>query len=292
MVLLPPLAAGKRTLRARVALAGDERAENDADSLSVRVGPGPLALTEIQFHPSAGEGEWVEVWNGSGAPLALTDFTLSDRGTARGVPGGGEGALEPESLAVLCQDRAALLARYAGLDPRRLWQVIPWSALNNSDDSSGVADVVTLREADGTPCARVAYSAAGVPAGVPLEWRDGGWWPALDPAGTPLSPSRVPPALAGAFELSPRRVPPGAAVRLAWSLPWPRARVAAEVFDLAGRRVAWALSEAASPARGEREWRPAGLRPGLYLVVLRARAESGGVTLTATRPLRLEGLAP
>jgi hypothetical protein len=79
----------------------------------VRVGAGPLEITEIQFHPGAGEGEWVEVRNRDTQPLDLAGFTLSDRGTARGVPGAGREALAPESLAVLAQDRAALLSRFA-----------------------------------------------------------------------------------------------------------------------------------------------------------------------------------
>src|SRR5262249_23398753 len=57
------LAPGKRRLVLHAALPGDEAPENDTDSLWVRVGKGPLQLTEIQFHPASQEGEWVEVVN-------------------------------------------------------------------------------------------------------------------------------------------------------------------------------------------------------------------------------------
>ncbi|MBI5710876.1 MAG: lamin tail domain-containing protein [Candidatus Eisenbacteria bacterium] len=288
---LGALDEGKQWLRVRLALDGDEDPANDRDSLLVRCGPGPLELTEIQFHPAAGEGEWVEVRNRSGAPLDLAAFTLSDRGTGRGVPSLGEGALAPESLAVLAQERDALLAHYPALDPRRVWRVSPWSSLNNSDDSSGTADIVALREADGTPCEQVPYSAAGVPAGVPLERRDGGWWPASDPAGTPLSPPRPPPALASHFELARRRLASGATGHLAWALPWPRARLTVELYDLAGRRVARPIAEAAVPARGERDWAPGSLAPGVYVVMMRARPESGSESLSESRALRIEGAA-
>ncbi len=286
------LAAGKWRLRARVVLTGDEDPANDADSLTIRVGPGPLELTEIQFHPAAGEGEWVEVRNRSDRPLELGGFTLSDRGTARGVPNGGEGALAPESLAVLAQTPAALLAAFAGLDARRVWGVSPWSSLNNSDDSTGVADAVVLREADGTSCQRVEYSAAGLAAGVPLEWRDGGWWPASDPAGTPLAPPRALAALAQRFAIAPRRLAAGAAATLAWDLPWPRAHVWLDLYDLAGRRVARPLPEFAAPPRGERTWSTAGVTPGVYVALARARPDGTGDWVVGRSALRVEGSAP
>jgi len=288
-----PLAAGKRTLHVRLALAGDASAADDRDSLRVRVGPGPLEITEIQFHPAWGEGEWVEVRNRETSPLDPAGFTLSDRGAARGVPGGGSGALLPESLAVLAQDRAALLARYPALDPDRIWEVSPWSALNNANDSTGVADAAVLRESDGTLCDRAGYSAAGVPAGVPIELSSAGWRPSLVAGGTPLAPPRAPAAIATRFQVTPRRVRPGTVnARLAWSLPWERARVAVEVYDLAGRRALRALPETISTARGEREWRAEGLTPGLYLVVLSAHAEDGDGSLRETCAIRVEGASP
>ena len=293
-VPLSGLSAGKRVLRLRARLAGDASAANDADSLLVRVGPGPLEVTEIQFHPAAGEGEWVEVRNRSVAPLGLADFTLSDRRGAPGWPADGSGSLAAESLAVLAQDRRALLARFPALDATRVWEVRPWSSLNNGDDSTGVADVVTLREGDGTPCEQVPYSASGVPSGVPLERRDDGMWsPAADPLGGPLAPPRVLPPLAARFVVRPRRVSVGATVAsIGWDLPWPRGRIAVELYDLSGRRVAQVLPETAVPSRGERPWSAVGVTPGLYLLALLARADDGGGSLTATQPVRIEGSAP
>jgi hypothetical protein len=286
------LPAGRWRLRARVALPLDEAPDNDADSLPARAGPGPLEPTEIQFHPVAGEGEWVEVRNRSDAPLDLARFTLSDRGLSRGVPAGGEGALAPESLAVLAQSREALLAAFPALDRRRVWSARPWPTLNNSDDADGVADAVVLREADGTLSRRVEYSAAGVAAGVPLELRDGGWWPAGEPAGTPLAPPRALAPLARRFAFAPRRLAAGGTATLGWDLPWPRARVRLDLFDLAGRRVARPLAEFAAPPRGERAWSAAGVPPGLYVTLARARPEGAGEWIVERGALRLEGSAP
>src|SRR5262249_35836590 len=97
---LAGLREGRGALVARVQLVGDEASANDVDTLLARVGAGPLELTEIQFHPAAAEGEWVEVRNTSHAPLQLEAFKLGDHAGANGgiEPGG---ALAADSLAVL-----------------------------------------------------------------------------------------------------------------------------------------------------------------------------------------------
>jgi hypothetical protein len=287
---LPPLPAGRWLVSARVRAAGDESPENDGDTLRVIAGPCALAVSEIQFHPATSEGEWVEVRNVAGADVDLSVYTLSDRTATRARIGAGR--LPADSLGMLAQDRAALLARFPGLDTTRVWQAAPWPALNNTDDSTGVADAVVVRE-EGLPCARVDYSSAGVPTGVPLEWRDGAWWPSLSVQGSPLRPPEPPATLRSRFDVVPTRLRPGARrARLAWALPWSRGYVMVEVYDLAGRRVAMAFDEALVPGRGDRDWDLAALPPGLYVVALRARATSGGATLTETRALRVDGVEP
>lgn len=288
---IDPLPAGRWRLAVVGSVPADENAANDRDTLRVRIGSGPLAITEIQFHPADAEGEWVEVRNRSGAPVDLASFTLSDRGTARGVPRDGFGTLAPESLAVLAQDRAALLAAYPALDATRVWEVSPWAALNNSDDDTGVADEVVMRDTDALDVDRVAYHAGGIPAGVPLELRDGTWQPALDPRGSPLAPPKVLPPAARRFDVAPARVPAAAArVAITWALPWPRADVRADLYDLDGRRVAEILPERSAAGRGTRELTLAGAPAGVYWVVLEAHA-SGGERLTESRPLRIVGSA-
>jgi hypothetical protein len=283
-------AAGRRTLIARARAPGDAAEQNDADTLGVRVGPGPLEITEIQFHPAAGEGEWIEVRNRSGVPLALAGFTLSDRGETRTrVVDAVEVAAD--SLALLAQTRAALLAFYPGLDPSRVASVAALPSLNNSDDDGGIADIVTLRESDGLPADRVAYSAAGVPAGVPLEKDAGRWRPSTSPLGTPLAPPLAPATYAAGFAVSPRRVSSESPeVELSWQLPWQQAHVSVELYDMAGRRVTRLLDDAASAAAGTRRVRLDGAGPGVYVAILRARSERAQLTRTAL--LRIAGARP
>jgi hypothetical protein len=283
-------AAGRRSLEARVVAPGDGAALNDADTLAVRVGPGPLELTEIQFHPGAAEGEWVEVRNRSGAPLSLAGFTLSDRGDGR-VRILTESELPDDSLAVLAQDRAALLAAFPGLDSARVVTVAPWPSLNNSDAADGFADFVVLREADGLPVDRVGYSAAGVPAGTPLEKDAGAWASSSAPNGTPLQPPRHVPPGPVRFAASPRRVALAAPeLELSWQLPWPVADVTVELYDLAGRFVARLMDAQPSTALGTRRVRLDGAGAGVYALVLRAR--TARETFTRAVPVRVVGVTP
>lgn len=287
---LPGFGAGRRTLVAVVRLAEDERPENDSDTLTVRVGPGPLEITEVQFHPANGEGEWIEVANRSGDPLDVGAFTLSDRGGQPGTPRGGTGLIAPDSLAVFAQHRAELLVRFPDIDATRVWEVVPWSALNNTNGADGIADAAIVRERDGTLSDRVDYSSASVPSGVPLERRDGGWWPSLRALGTPLAPPVVPPAVAGSFRVSPRRIACGSGIAtLAWDVPWPRSRATLELYDLAGRRVARVIESLEIPSRGERSWSTRGLTPGVYVVVFHVVAADRSDQRTASQVLRVVG---
>jgi hypothetical protein len=118
-VALDVVREGRAELAARVLLTGDQAPLNDLDTLLVRIGRGPLELSEIQFHPAAAEGEWVEVRNRARESLALDGFRVGDRAGAAGRIEGGA-LLEPESLAVLAQDPTALLMAYPSLDATRV----------------------------------------------------------------------------------------------------------------------------------------------------------------------------
>lgn len=301
---LPPLAPGDSTrhvqplgallaargaIVVRVSLPGDDVASDDADTLLVRVGDDPVQITELQYHPAEAEGEWLELRNASVAPLALTGWTLADRSGTRGRIDGVP-RLEPDSLLVLAQSRAALLTRFPALDTARVREVAPWPSLNNSDDSTGVADVVELREADGVPAARLAYSAAGVRNGRPLTWLDGAWR-AADDAGTPLAPPARFVATTLAFSTPAPRVGSSAPLELGWSLPWSRARVTLELHDLAGRRVARLLEAASVAGRESRAFARPEVPAGVILARLTARPESGEGFVTRTLALRFEEAA-
>ncbi len=290
VVALPGLRAGGGWLRTRVLFAADEQPGNDADSLRVRVGVGPLTLTEVQFHPTRGEGEWVEVRNTSGAMLMLQGYSLADRSGTRGKAAAG--ALEADSLAVFAQDRAALLAAFPAIDSTRVQLLSPWPSLNNSDDDNGVADAVVLSEPDGLRTDALAYSAAGVPSGAPLEWREGAWR-AADAPGTPLAPPRSPaPPGTMAFALAATRLRNGAPLGVRWSLPWSDARITLELFALDGRRVARLAHELAVRGMEQRVFALSDVPPGMYMAALRAHPAKGSGELARAVVVRVDGVTP
>lgn len=289
-IALPALLVGRGALAARVGLVGDEAPGNDVDTLLVRVGPGPLALTEIQFHPATGEGEWIEVRNRDPLPLPLERFRVGDRSGANGSVEAGV-PLAPESLAVLAQDPVALLLARPSLDASRVRRVTPWAALNNTDDATGVADQVRIAETDGVPDERVSYSADGIAAGITLEWRDESWRPSEIAGGTPLAPPLARPPVAGGFHVDPRRLKTtGETVHFSWELPWPSPRVTLELYDLEGRRSRRIAGPVASGVRGEKPVTLEALPPGIYLAVLRAESDDG--TFTRVAPLRVDADRP
>lgn len=289
-VALMGLHEGRGTIVAAVMLAGDESPDNDRDTLRVRVGPGPLELTEVQFHPLASEGEWVEVRNRSGQPLALETFRVGDRAGAGGRIADGP-AMAADSLAVLAQDPTALLMAYPALAAARVRRVTPWAALNNTDDANGVADQVVLADADGVLVERVSYSGAGIAIGMTLE-RDGdAWRPSAAAGGTPLSPPRAPETVPGGFRADPRRLMTGRdVVHFAWELPWAESRVTLELYDLDGRRTRRLAGPLLSGVHGERPIALEVAEPGLYLAVLRAESVAGSLTRVAA--LRVEAPQP
>jgi hypothetical protein len=290
--LLGPLPAGKHVLRLRVTLRGDAASANDADSLRVRIGPGPLVAREIQFHPAGGEGEWVECLNAGPAALDPATYRIADRSGTQGTPRGGSGLLAPDSLVLFVQSRAGMMSRFPSLDPARVWEVAPWPALNNSNDVTGVADHVRLHEPDATLSDHVAYSASGVPNGVPLEWRGGAWWPSLAPAGTPLAPPVNPASVKGTFAFTAHRIAhPGVPAPFAWDLPWPAGRATLTVYDLSGRRVARPFIDLSVPARGERVLDTSNLPAGVYVVAFEVRPSGAGDPVVARAPLRIDGRA-
>ena len=291
LTLAPP--SGKVAFLARVNLPGDETATDDLDTLRARVGPGPLALTEVQFHPLDDAGEWIEVQAWDTGAVAAAGFKLHDRGGTVATARGGRG-LSPGERAVLAQRRDAFVAAHPTLDSSRVLAASPWPSLNNTDGADGIADVVALAEPDGTPSDALAYSASGVPAGVPLERLDDTHWsPSRVSGGTPLAPPLAPPSLARRFEARPARLTAGGGrARLAWDLPWGWVWLDVRAFDLAGRDAGPVLSRALRAGHTEAEWDPAPLPAGVYLLVLTAEPESGGAPVSETTAVRIVRRVP
>lgn len=143
----------------------------------LRVGRGRVLISEIQYDPAGEEGEWVELWNASDSPVSLAGWELAD---ASGCTTRLDG---PEDLAardhrIAAQKPDELLRACPGLSRE---MIAPrsgsWPTLNNGiDDDLGYADQIVLRDARGVPSDYVRYAPGDLDGnGIALErWIEGG----------------------------------------------------------------------------------------------------------------------
>lgn len=279
----------------------------------VRGGRGKILISEICYDPEAGEGEWIELLNVSGATQDLTGWMVSDvsgHATALGPAAVHLGAGE---YALVAEDPAALCARWPALSPGDcLSRQGSWPSLNNSyDRERGFSDEVCIRDARGYPIDYVRYRSGPLDGGgISLErWVENGRLidakllvPCAQPEGA--TPGRAGWALSsGAGDTGwlqpipsifyPDR--PGSARYCRIAVPPPPgsgAIVSADVYSLAGVRVAM-LAVGASvsgplvllwdgcDAGGHR------LDSGLYLVRVVTRAGASQQRRVQLRPVTL-----
>jgi hypothetical protein len=301
-------AAGAYRLAATARIEDDGVDGNDRLEAFVRAGCGPLVISEVLYAPLPGEPEWVEVRAHGGGPVDLRRFRLADATGRAGAPqaSGLAALLEPDSLALLTEDAAALRALRPGLDAFRVLTVSPWPALNNSASGEGAsADRVTLRDDRGLVSDAMSYE-GGAPSGYSVERRDPerpgrdaqNWGLSALAGGTPLAANSVLAVSMGeaGLVLSPRIWRRGGAgpprLSIVYRLAWERAVVRLTVIDARGRERA-RLHDGPSAAAAALEWDGkaadgSDLAPGAYALALDARPAAGGARLRLTRPLVVE----
>jgi|AMFO01.1.fsa_nt_gi hypothetical protein len=213
-----------------------------------RIGTGPLILSEIQFGPTPGEGEWVELLAREAIPT-LAGWRFADAsGTA--VTLDDSLGLAPGERVVLAQHPEGLLERYPSLRPDRvLAGGSSWPSLNDAARGEREwADRLLLWDPDGLPSDLAAYRPLpGAGSGRSLlrrreqdparveDWLPCPGLPSPGEAGPaeleepPLRTLRILPPVVdrrrreGCLVLAPSGLPEGS-----WR---------AQVFDLSGRRV-------------------------------------------------------
>ena len=297
-----PAADGVYRLRLKMRVAEDGLSGNDVAEAVLRVGAGPLEISEVQYAPPAGEPEWVELRCRAGTPIDLSRFRLRDAaGTeARIVPEGPRFA-SPESLWIWCEDAGAFRTAHPTADPERIVTLSPWPRLNNEAGGDAVAERVQIRDDRGVVSDDMSYGGGSLD-GHTLERRDveapaeesWNWGRSALPGGTPLAANSVTQsaAAAGGLELSApqwsRSAFPGG-VTVSYRLEWIAAQVDLRILDLHGRRRRQ-LHRGPSGARAVVDWdgeddagRP--LPIGAYLVALEARPLDGEGRLRLVQPL-------
>jgi hypothetical protein len=256
----------------------------------LRVGTGPLVVSEIQFDPREG-GEWVEV-------LALEEVTslagwsLADAGGGR-ITVASDRRASPGDLFLFAQDPDGLLESDPDLDPSRLLETSGgWPTLNNSwNDELGAADALVVRDPEGRASDYAPYGPVpGAGDGISLERRDTSAPPDPEAGWTPTPRGATPGregVLSGRSPLEGRLLiePPAIRHGFGGALVLPPAESGrgsweAAVFDVSGRPITTLglhKDTAAVPAfwwgGGREEGDPAD--PGIYLVCVRNWSEGG-----------------
>ena len=296
-----PPSDGVYRLRLKLLVAEDGVAGNDAAEAPLRVGAGPVELSEIQYAPDTGEPEWVEVRCRASTAVDLSRFRLRDAaGTEARVFPAVPLFAEPESLWIWTEDAAAFRAAHPHLDPARVVTLLPWPRLNNEAGGNEFADRVQVRDDRGVLSDEMTYGGGSL-AGHTLERRDvngpaedtWNWGRSALPGGTPMATNSVALGTAlGGLELSSPRwsrssMPGGLTVT--YRLGWIAAQVDLRIVDLQGRRRRQ-LRSGPSESRSAVEWdgdddagRP--LSAGPYLVALEARPLDGDGRLRLVQPL-------
>jgi hypothetical protein len=255
--------------------------DHDRLTVEVRAAPRERFFSEAMPEPLPAQGEWLELsvaGNGILPEVSWAGWTVQ-------VGGLSGGALRR----LVLPDRSApgVLLHVAGEPPvsdEVPFALLPWPGLRLSDAGSRLLLF--------DPCGAVVDSAvlrpvSGLPRGhARVRWYPDlpGWWPtawgvALRPEdATPGRPGSPPAGEATGFQV--RVEHPGAGtVAIRWEIPVARAWLRLRLFDLDGRPVATLLPEALVPGRESLLWRPEAqlprLEPGLYVLVVEARAADG-----------------
>ncbi|MCK4304447.1 MAG: lamin tail domain-containing protein [Candidatus Eisenbacteria sp.] len=296
----------------RLALLGPPGLMDEVE-MSIRVGRGSVLISEVQYDPVRGEGEWVELHNISDQTVSLDGWRLVDASGRATLLGPGGADLYPGGRLLVAQDSQGIRSRWVDLSTDLIVERRgPWPSLNNAVDRSlGYADQVLLLDSSGVPSDYVRYRPGDLDGqGVSLErWIEGGrlvdpfrlvpcssaggatpggssWlaetgdsgslW--LNPHPDPFCPDR-----AGAERLCRIPVPASGAADT---------RVTADVFSMAGRRVA-TLAAAADVAGATvlvwdgRSATGRRLPTGLYLVRIAIHSSRADGEQTVIRPLTL-----
>lgn len=135
----PNIAAGRHSLRAVLAVPGDEDTTNNFLSLVVNVvyPSRTILVNEIMYVPPSGMPEWIEIVNNCSDTIPLSGWKISDATSNKAAITPGSGFLPPHSYAVITTDTNAFKNFFE--TPDLLYQA-SFSALNNSGDAVVVYD--------------------------------------------------------------------------------------------------------------------------------------------------------
>ncbi len=120
----------------------DQDTRNNLLSFPIVIGSRPrsLVVNEIMYAPAGGDPEWIELYNPSGDPVTVGNWSISDAAVAsRHLLTSAATAVPGEGFLMLTRDSAALVDVRPGI-PCTILTVQGFPSLNNSGDAVVVRD--------------------------------------------------------------------------------------------------------------------------------------------------------
>jgi hypothetical protein len=285
-----PADSGRLTLRARL-LSRDLVPENDADSMTVRIGIGMIRITEILASPRAGGPEWIEVSACAPDGALLAGYDLLVRGKA--IPLLPRVVSESTRVSVVTEDSLRMLSFDPHLRAGAIWPYEgKWSRIRDGERSRAISDSICIRGSDGV-IEEIALPGAAPGPGVSLERIDAdlpegpsAWVSCSDPSGS--SPGRVAgPSrrIAGgdAISIRPRIIHPGSvACVIEGGVGDEPGEIRLILLDLNGREVRcllrgiWVAGSVSAIWDG-RDESGCAAPPGVYVAVLEISRKGKGI---------------
>jgi hypothetical protein len=289
---VPLVDDGYHWLEARVSLAGDERAWNDAVTLVRRVGGPDVLVSEILSSPPDGCPQFIELFNAGSHDVPLGGFKLRDSARSPVTITRTPAVIGPGGFVVVTPDAPVLQQYFPDLPRERVIEHEgTWPSFNRSG-TGAVSDSAVVTDSLSIPIDAVGYPPVGSSGGgrslerVDLyrSLRQHSWVLSGDVRGaTPGRPNGralyTPPAF-GTIEVQPRvcATYDGDVITVSIDPSGEPTRVRARVFDAEGRPVADLGGAEVFPAVFLWDGRDQTGRlvpPGLYVIACESFAESG-----------------
>lgn len=312
---------GKLPLRARIEYEQDQRLSNNQVSFDLKVGYsyGAIVINEIMYDPISGYPEYVELYNGSNKEIDLNAWVFHDAPSASGSVTRTTLSREirmcaPGEYFVIAADTSILnLFSYLREIDQRL--IIYGSgsslSLNNDGDAAvlkditgAVIDSVYFRPSWHNPGVSGTKGRALEKVHPRLEANDPRNWGTcvMGIGGTPGKQNSLHldvPESAARLSFSPNPFSPDGdgredVVLIQYDLPSHIMMIRVRIYDVAGRLVRTLVNYEPGAPRGEKIWdgyddERQKARMGMYVVLLEAMNESGGVLVSARGVVVLAG---
>ncbi len=137
VIFLDGLADGYYKIEIRLLYQYDPDLSNNFVHSSFNVGSSPLVLNELMFKQSAGNQEWVEIYNRSEIMIIMDSFYLEDAAFTRT---NFSGTIPPKTYMVICRDKQQFLEVFYYVDSAKVIESTSWAILNNDIETLLIAD--------------------------------------------------------------------------------------------------------------------------------------------------------